>query len=71
MVGDELGLVLLVDDLIGLALGESMIDILDGLVAYGFGLLGEIKKQLQGFDIHTLDGNILTKVLFICNSNLS
>lgn len=42
VVIDELFLILLVDDLIGLAFGESMVDVFDGFEADCFGLPGEI-----------------------------
>lgn len=52
MVIDELFLVLLVDDLISLALGERIVDVLDGFEADCLGLLGKIQEQLLRLHVH-------------------
>lgn len=52
VVVDELLLVLLVDDLVSLALGERAVDVLDGFEANGLGLPGEVEEELLRLHVH-------------------
>ena len=52
MVIDELFLILLINNLVSFALGQRIVDILDGFEADGLGLLGEIHEQLLRLHVH-------------------
>lgn len=54
MLVDELLLILLVDHLIGLALGERVVDVLDGLEADGLGVATHVQEELLRLHVHQL-----------------
>lgn len=54
MLVDELLLILLVDDLISLALSQSVVDILDGLEADGLAVTTHVQKELLRLHVHLL-----------------
>jgi hypothetical protein len=56
-------LVLIVNDLVGLALCESVVDVLDGLEAQLASVAGEVEVELLGLDIVGLYLWRRTKVL--------
>ena len=67
----ENGFVFVVDDLVGFAFGEGVIDIFDGLEPELAGISGEIEVQLLGFEVGDLDKTRGTKVLLRWLSSLS
>lgn len=54
MLVDELALVLLVDDLVGLALGERVVDVADGVEADGLGVATHVQEELLRLHVHQL-----------------
>jgi UTP-glucose-1-phosphate uridylyltransferase len=71
VVGDQRLLVLLVDDLVGLALSECVVDVLDGFEADGLGVPAHVQEQLLRLHVHQLSGEGGTKVRFRWCSNRS